>query len=269
MTTADALLLGLIQGLTEFLPVSSSGHLVLGQDLMGLELGGGVAFEVVVHLGTLASVVFVFRKFITEMVFESPALLRPAGWKSRYADRPAFRRLVLLVPATIPAALVGFLGKDALQGLFENPRVVACMLGVTGLILFLPLRFGSRDSAGGLLDLPRALIMGVAQAAAIIPGISRSGSTITAGLCSGLDREEAGAFSFLMAIPAILGAAVLELGDLEQIGLGAGPLIAGFLAAAVSGYLALLLLLRMVRHGRLWVFSPYLLAVLILWLILA
>ncbi len=266
MTFAQAALLGLVQGLTEFLPVSSSGHLVLAKSWLGVRDTGGVAFEVVVHLGTLLAVLVGLRAPVLELARGASRLLRPADWRSAFVEDRGFRRLVLLVPATLPAVVVGLGCADGLEELFGAPRRAAAMLIVTAAILLAPLAFGGRR---GLLGWKAALFMGLAQALAIIPGISRSGATISTGCVAGVRREEAGVFSFLMAIPAILGAVILKADDvIAAADAAAGPLVVGFLLAFVAGWFSLVALLGLVRAGRLWVFSPYLLLVGSLFLIL-
>ncbi|HGY91072.1 MAG TPA: undecaprenyl-diphosphate phosphatase [Planctomycetes bacterium] len=259
MTLVQAALLGLVQGLTEFLPVSSSGHLVLAKSWLGVRDTGSVAFEVVVHLGTLFAVLVGLRGPVLELMAATGKILQPGRWRQAYGEDPGFRRLVLLVPATLPAVVVGLGFADTLEGLFGAPRWAAAMLIATAVILLAPLPFGERR---GPLGWRSALFMGIAQAVAIIPGISRSGSTISAGCVAGVTREEAGIFSFLMAIPAILGAVVLKADEvLVAADAGVGPLAVGFALSFLAGWFSLIALLGLVRTGRLWVFSPYLILV--------
>ncbi|MEZ6194324.1 MAG: undecaprenyl-diphosphate phosphatase [Planctomycetota bacterium] len=258
MTSLDALWLGIVQGLTEFLPVSSSGHLVLAEHWLGVDADADVSFEVVAHLGTLLAVLIVFRTSLLAMLGATPRLLRPSGWRESYREDEAFRTAVLVVWATLPVVVVGLGFESRIDALFARTAIVPWMLIVTALVVgataFLPRREGEPGPGNTLL-------MGLAQAAAIVPGISRSGSTIAAGLASGMARERAGAFSFLMSIPAILGALVLKLDDLAAGSVAAGPAITVFLASFLSGWGALRVLMALVRRGRLWIFAPYLLVV--------
>ena len=246
MSLLDAFLLGLIQGITEFLPISSSGHLVMGQALLDIQIPG-VSFEVAVHVATLLSVLLVFRKRVAGLV---------VGAVRR--DPEAWRYLGLLALATLPAVVVGLGARAALEALFEVPLVSALGLLITGSFLW--------TSRGAMARNPKArpglraaILMGLAQAFAIIPGISRSGATVVVGLWLGVEAEEAAAFSFLMAIPAILGAATLELPELAAggIGLGTGPLILGSIVAAVAGVLAIWTFLAMLKRKSFHRFGPY------------
>ena len=246
MSFLDALILGLIQGITEFLPVSSSGHLVMGQTLLNVQIPG-VAFEVAVHVATLFSVLLVFRKRVTGLAL---GVLR--------FDPEALRYLGLLVMATLPAVAVGLGAKETLEGLFDVPEVVAVALLITGSFLWTSKRALAREPKGR--PGPReAILMGFAQAFAIIPGISRSGATVVTGLWLGLEAEEAAAFSFLMAVPAILGAAILELPELlaGAGGVGGGPLVLGGVAAGIAGVLAIWAFLAMLKQKSFHRFGPY------------
>lgn len=246
MSFLDAILLGLIQGITEFLPVSSSGHLVMGQTLLDVRVPG-VSFEVAVHVATLFSVLLVFRKRVAELAM---------GVFRR--DAEALRYLGLLVLATLPAVVVGLAARKALEGLFDMPGVAAVALLITGSFLWTSKGALARNPEGN--PGPReAILMGFAQAFAIIPGISRSGATVVTGLWLGLEAEEAATFSFLMAVPAILGAAVLELPELLSgaSGMGGGPLILGSAVAGVAGVLAIWTFLAMLKRRSFHRFGPY------------
>ena len=246
MSLLDALLLGLIQGITEFLPVSSSGHLVMGQALLDIQIPG-VAFEVAVHVATLFSVLLVFRKRVIGLIVGAVR-----------KDPQAWRYLGLLALATLPAVVVGLGAKDALEALFETPEVAGVALLITGSFLWTSRRALARDP--NRKPGPReALLMGLAQAFAIIPGISRSGATVVVGLWLGVEAEEAATFSFLMAVPAILGAAILEAPGLMAGGgdLGAGPLMLGSIAAAVAGVLAIWTFVAMLKRKSFHRFGPY------------
>lgn len=256
MSYLEALLLGLIQGITEFLPVSSTGHLVMGQVLLDIQIPG-VSFEVAVHVATLFSVVLVFRTRLVD-------LLRGALQR----DPDSWRYILLLGVATIPAAVVGFGAKGLLESLFDSPSpiVVGVSLLVTGSFLL---------TAKGAVDrnpvrppgLRAAVLMGLAQACAIIPGISRSGATVVTGLWAGVEAEEAAAFSFLMGIPVILGAALLQFLDLSGAGALNGPTLLGSAMAAVAGVLAIKTFVGMLRRKSFHRFGPYCLAAGVLFLL--
>ncbi len=255
MTILNSLFLGALQGATEFLPVSSSGHLLVLQHLLGL---GEVPllYDVLLHVATLAVVVIVFRGRIGA-VFVS--LWR---WISRTRgpeDRENLRLALAVVLATIVTAVVG-LGVSRLEPRFQaQPRLVAAAFLVTALILLATL---ARRGGRGYLEfgLLAACVVGFAQGIGAVPGISRSGITISAALLLGMRREKAGEFSFLIAIPAILGALVLQLRDAGSLAehVHPGALAAGLLAAFGVGLGALLLLLSLVRQGRLALFAAYL-----------
>lgn len=250
MTLLEALVLGVLQGATEFLPVSSSGHLVLGQTVMGLRIPG-VTFEVAVHVATLVSVLVVYRS-------RAAGLLVGAA----RGESGAWGYLSLLVLATIPAAALGLLLKAPIEGLFEAPGVVAAAFLATGALLWTTRRAMARspEAAPGLLA---AVVMGLAQAVALVPGVSRSGTTVVAGLWSGVEPEKAAEFSFLMAVPAIGGAAILQIPELLAggPGLAGAALLAGSVAAGVTGVLAIRAFVVLLRRRTFYAFAPYLWAV--------
>ena len=228
MSLWQAVFLGALQGGTEFFPVSSSGHLVVGQTLLGLEIPG-VQFEVAVHVATLISVLVMYRGRLIDLV--SGTLRR---------DGDAWRYLGLLAVATLPAGVVGVFFGDAIGVLFESPFVPATAFLVTGAILWSTRRVIGREHwrkpGWGV-----ALLIGLAQAFALVPGISRSGTTVAMALWLDVEAEEAAAFSFLMAIPAIAGAALLQIPELASQGLTipGAVLAAGSIVAAVTGVLAI------------------------------
>lgn len=245
MNLLKALLLGLVQGLTEFLPVSSSGHLVLVNYLLKVDTGS-IAFEVAVHLGTLLAVLIYFRNDLLMVI------------RDFFAGGPGRRVGWMLIAGTIPTAIIGFAFKDTFEALFDAPRFAAAGLLITSVLLLIAERLqrGERELTGiRLLD---ALLVGLFQGMAIMPGISRSGSTISAALLTGMSRDAAARFSFLLSIPAILGAGLLEIGEFaamphEMV----VPSLAGVLTSAVSGYIAIGLLMAVLRKGRLYYFSIY------------
>lgn len=243
----EALVLGVIQGATEFLPVSSSGHLVLGQALMDLRIPG-VVFEVAVHVATLVSILVVYRGKVAEL---ATGAFRGAG--------EAWRYLGLLVLATVPAAVIGLVFERRVEALFEEPAVVGAAFLVTGALLW-STRRALRKDPDREPGVREALLMGTAQAFALVPGISRSGTTVVAGLWLGIDAERAAEFSFLMAVPAITGAAVLQIpGMLESgAGLPPGALLLGSVTAALTGILAIWTFVRMLKRRAFHWFAPYL-----------
>ena len=248
MGSVETLLLGVLQGLTEFLPVSSSGHLVLAQSLLPGFSQPGVLFDVLLHGGTLLAVLVYFRKDIVSIL----SSFRPDG------EATQRRLLVLICVGTVPTGLIGLLFKDPLEGLFHAPKAAAGMLLVTGILLWLSETLAKpRDSIeqiGGV----RAVSMGFVQGLAIIPGISRSGSTIAAGTLMGIRGEDAARFSFLLSIPAILGAVVLQVSDLEAIDPAlALPYGIGIIAAFLSGLWAIRFLMGAIRRGRFRWFALY------------
>jgi len=257
---APAAVLGVLQGLTEFLPVSSSGHLVLGQRLFGLQ-GSEMLFNVVVHLGSLAAVCLVLRRDLVKLLIEVGVVVKTVAGRGSLAEawreRPEFRLLVLLALGTLPAGGVGLAFRSTFESLFSSSRGVGVALVFTGLVLYLTRRFGAGNRDVSRLRISDAVVIGLAQALAITPGVSRSGMTISSGLFMGVERETAARFSFLLSIPAIVGAFVVEIGDGS---VGSFPLAAqvvGFVAAFLSGGAALYVLLRLVRSGKLHYFAYY------------
>lgn len=261
MNWFEALVLGVVQGLTEFLPVSSSGHLVLCQHLFGLR-EPELLFDICVHVGTLMAVLAVFYRDILQMLsvlMRLPGLAsRPGGLRAQFDQHPELRLMLMIVLGSLPTAALGILFAKMAEQLFGTIWLVGIALLITGTFLWFT---RLRRSSGRTIEEMRpkdALILGLAQGLAIVPGISRSGATISTALYLGIDRELAGRFSFLLAIPAILGALVLGLdGDMFQTNLPAGTILLGSLMAAIVGYLALVLLLKLVKKGQLYRFAPY------------
>jgi undecaprenyl-diphosphatase len=243
----EAVILGIVQGATEFLPVSSSGHLVIGQALLGVELPG-IFFEVAVHVATLLSVLLVYRERVAGLL---------VGAMRR--EREPLRYLGMIVLASVPAGIVGVFFEDAVESLFESPWTVGVALLVTGVLLWSTRAAQRRVQNPTEVTPGPAFLIGVAQAFAITPGISRSGSTVVAGLWLGVEAREAAAFSFLMSIPAISGAALLQLPELleGEIGMPVLVLLVAFVAAAVTGVLAIRTFLAMLQRKAFHHFGVY------------
>ncbi len=261
MNTIEAIVLGTVQGLTEFLPVSSSGHLVLFQNLFGLK-EPELLFDICLHVGTLAAVVIVFRREILDILtalFQIPARMKTAGGIAPLCQADPFIRMALLiVVGSVPTAVIGLLFKEITDRLFGSIGVVGVMLLITGTVLWLTRRIAGEGRPVGQTTLKDALIIGIVQGLAILPGISRSGATISTALFLGVDRKVAGRYSFLLSIPAIVGALMLGLDTPElQTTIPMGTIIAGSAVSALVGWLALVILLRVVDRGQLHRFAPY------------
>ena len=260
MDIFSSILLGVVQGLTEFLPISSSGHLILFQNLLGFR-EPELLFDIGLHLGTLVAVCVFFGRDLRAMMVETvdflASLLARKKDLGQIKEYPQAYMLLWVLVGTIPTGCIGLWFKTPLESLFGSLRLVGFMLMCTGLILVvtwkLPENYTRRTSVG----LFAALAVGIAQGIAIIPGISRSGSTIVCGMFCKLQRETAARFSFLLSIPATLGAMAIQIAS-EGVGQGALPALAvGFMVSAVVGLLALKILMGMVRKGRLYYFAPY------------
>jgi undecaprenyl-diphosphatase len=262
MTTLEAILLGIIQGLTEFLPVSSSGHLVLFQRLFGLQ-EAELFFDVCVHLGTLLAVLGVFRREIINIIAAVMRLFSKTGpsktIQQRMESDADLKMALLIVIGSIPTAVLGFLFRGIADRLFASAFITGLMLIVTGLLLWLT-RWSTTaiaQTGADRLTPGKAFIIGIVQGLAIIPGISRSGSTISIGLLLGIRREMAARYSFLLSIPAIIGAGLLSfkegLSRPDPIHIA----LLGAVTAALVGYAALKSVLHVVKNGRLHWFAPY------------
>ena len=263
MDPIEAIILGIIQGLTEFLPVSSSGHLVLFQKLFGLQ-EAELFFDVCVHLGTLLAVMVVFRQEIKNIISALMRLISSTGSKKTILQKiesdPDLKMALLIVIGSIPTAVLGFLFRGIADRLFASAFLAGLMLMVTGLLLWLTRWAATRVEQPGAdrLTSKNAFIIGVVQGVAIIPGISRSGSTISIGLLLGISREMAARYSFLLSIPAIIGAGLLSFKEgLSQTDQAIQISLLGAVAAALVGYGALKSLLHVVKKGRLHLFAPY------------
>jgi undecaprenyl-diphosphatase len=250
-----AVLLGIVQGLTEFLPVSSSAHLILARAFFGWETPPelGLAFDVALHLGTLAAILAFFRREITEMALALPRALHST-------TDPAARLVRYIVIGTVPVVVVGVLFNDYVEEVLRTPPVAAWALALGAAAMFLAERVGSLTRSEDRLTWIDALLIGCAQASALIPGVSRSGSTIAIGLLLGLRRDAAARFTFLLAIPAMLAAAGKEALELRHMTVGPGMIqlfVVGILVSAVVGYVTIKYFLRFLAGHRLDVFAYY------------
>ncbi|HSQ29425.1 MAG TPA: undecaprenyl-diphosphatase UppP [Gemmatimonadaceae bacterium] len=251
MTTFQALVLGLLQGLSEFLPVSSSAHLTLAPWLFRWP-DPGLSFDVALHFGTLLAVLWFFRAQWASLIRAAVQIVA-----RRRVETEEERRVVYLIIATIPGAIAGLALEKYAETTFRDPRLIAVVLMLMGVVLWWVDRAAARTRALESMRWKDALGVGLAQMFAIVPGVSRSGSTITAGRALGLTREGAAVFSFLMSMPIIAAAAVLKVPEvLRTEGLNA-PMLVGVLASAISGWLAIAVLLRFVVRRSYGVFAAY------------
>lgn len=272
MSLTWAAILGAVQGLTEFLPVSSSGHLVILQGLAGLKMPG-VTFEIAVHLGTLLAVLIALWGDVRTLL---GGLWRPSPGRRKGGGQGGERQLLAaLLVALVPTGVIGLAGKDFFESLFDSPRAAALALLLTGLILLATPALSRGRTGLFRVKGRQALAVGGAQGLAIVPGLSRSGLTIAAGLACGLEPDAAARFSFLLSIPAILGAAGVDALDVLKGGplsaataLPPGPLLVGALTATLVGAVSVRWMLDLVRRGRLRPFAYYCWAVGLLTLVL-
>ena len=251
MIYLKSLILGLIQGLTEFVPVSSSGHLVLLRHFLGFEGMADLSFEAFVHLGSLVAVFIHFRKELFDLLksviyFNNPDFL---------SDR---KICFWLFSATLVTGGIGLLSKNMIESFFTEPMFVAFMIALTGFILFISDRIRCGNLKSSELNFKKSVFIGIGQALAITPGISRSGTTITFTLLCGLERKSATMFAFLLSIPAILGSNLLEFRNLVKLenAMLLSYLI-GFLAAFISGYVVIGWLIKLIATSKLYYFSYY------------
>ena len=256
------ILLGLIQGLTEFFPVSSSGHLVIAKYFLKIHLPGA-AFEAFVHLGTVLAVIVLFRKEIKELVisfFDSIYKLSQGENISNIFKNNSSSKLAwFIVISTIPAAIIGYTFSSFFEIIFSKPMITSFMLLITGALLW----FGNKKYPGGNKNISEitykdAIIIGAAQAVAIIPGISRSGLTVIAGLYRNLDREFAAKYSFILSVPIILGASIFKFRDISSLNINIYVLILSGLVAAISSYGAMKIFVRLLKNRKIYLFSYYL-----------
>lgn len=253
----QAIVLGVVQGLTEFLPVSSSGHLLLGQYFFGLDQDRfGLSFDVALHMGTLLAVVSYFWRDLLRMAF---AFFRSFAHRDLANDADQ-RMAYLIIASTVPAALIGFLFEGFFGETVRSPWVVVFNFVLIGTLFILGEVVGGKTRRASKLRFGEAVGIGFAQAAALVPGVSRSGATITLGLFLGLRREEAARFSFLMSVPIIAGAGGLELGEVISRGMDAAQMlmfVVGFVTSAAVGYVTIRFLLNYLVNHSLRVFAFY------------
>lgn len=262
MTYFEAVILGLVQGLAEFLPISSSGHLALLQQFFGIDETKVLLFAVMLHVGTLISVFIVYWKDIWELIVELCLTIKDlcTGKGLRLDERPVRKLGVLIIIATIPTGIIGVLGGDFFDSLYTSIIPIGVGLIITGFLLVMAERMGSSSRGLEKMNFRNAFFIGLVQGIAICPGISRSGSTLFGSLICNLDRKFAVKFVFLISIPSILGSAVLELPDAIEAGVTAaeaGPVIVGMLVAAVSGLVAIKSMIKIVSDKKLSYFSYY------------
>lgn len=258
----EAVILGLVQGLAEFLPISSSGHLALLQNIFGVKGDQVLFFTVLLHVGTLISVFIIYWKDICELIVELFLTIKDlcTGKGLRLAERPVRKLGVMIIVATIPTALIGLLFNDIFNGLYLSLLAIGIGFLITGVLMFLAERIGSAHKGIEKMNFRNAVFIGVLQGIAIYPGISRSGSTLVGGLTTGLERTFAVKFAFLISIPSILGSVVLELPDAIKEGIDPqliGPILAGMAVAAVSGFIAIKTMIQIVSKKKLSYFSYY------------
>jgi undecaprenyl-diphosphatase len=263
MTLLQAIVLGVVQGLAEFLPISSSAHLALTPYVLGWN-DPGLAFDVALHIGTLIAVLWYFRAewvALTKSAWEIARTQRVVG-ESQW-------RVVLLVIATIPGAVGGLLLNDLAETAFRNPAITAVALIVMGTLLWAADKWAAQRRTLGDISWRDALLIGFAQVCALVPGVSRSGSTMTAGRALGFDRASAATFSFLMSMPITLAAVVLKTPEAIKTHGITLPFVVGIIVSGVSGWLAITVLLRFVSRNGFGVFAVYrwVLGLAILWLV--
>jgi undecaprenyl-diphosphatase len=251
MSLFEALVLGVIQGLAEFLPISSSAHLALAPWVFGWD-DPGLAFDVALHVGTLVAVLWYFKQEWRNLVVAGVSLLR-----SRRPTTEEEWRVIYLIIATIPGAIAGLIVEDYAESTFRDPMIIAPALMIMGVILWLVDRFAARDRGLSSMRWVDALLIGIGQMFALLPGVSRSGSTITTGRALKFSREAAAVFSFLMSAPITFAAIVLKVPEAVRESGVSAPLIVGVVASAVSGWLAISVLLKLVARRGYGVFAVY------------
>ena len=259
MNLLNAIILGIIQGFTEFLPISSSGHLVIFQKFLQTSKEADFIFDTALHFGTIISVIIFFMPKIAELIKSFFKLIK-LTFKGRLIQalrEPDIKLLLLIIVASLPTAIIGLLLGSIVQKLFVSVKITGIMLIITGIILWLTKYVKNNNTNVEKFTLKKALLIGTAQGLAVIPGISRSGSTISTGLFLGIKSETCAEFSFLLSIPAILGAQLVGLSDFNYEILSFKIIATGAFTAFVSGYIALILLMKTVKKGKFYYFAPY------------
>lgn len=262
MTYLEAIILGLVQGLAEFLPISSSGHLALIQQAFGVSEDNVLLFAVLLHVGTLVSVFIVYWKDIWELIVELCLTIKDifTGKGLKLEERPVRKLGVMIIIATIPTGIIGLLFDDLFNSLYNSVIPIGVGLIITGFLLIVAEKMNAADKQIEKMKYKDALIVGFVQGIAICPGISRSGSTLFGSLMCNLDRAFAVKFVFLISIPSILGSAVLEAPAALEQGMSMadfGPILVGMLVAAVSGLVAIKTMIKVVSNKKLNYFSYY------------
>ena len=258
----EAIVLGLVQGLSEFLPISSSGHLAVLQSLFEINEDKVIFFAVLLHIGTLVSIFVVYHKDIYALIKELFLLFKDifTGKGLRIKERPIRKLGIMIIVSSIPTAIMGLLFSDYIDKIFGSLTVIAICWIITGFILLFSEKLKNNKKEIEGMKYRNAIFIGICQGLAIMPGISRSGSTIVGSLVTGLKREFAVEFSFLISIPAILGSAILEFPKAIKAGIEPstiGPMIVGFLVAAISGYFAITTMIKIVSKHKMRYFSYY------------
>jgi undecaprenyl-diphosphatase len=255
----QAIVLGVIEGLTEFLPVSSTGHLTVAEELMGLPVddAGVTAFTAIVQVGAILAVIGYFWRDLVRLVL---AFFRGLGSAAVRRDDPSWREALVMIVGSIPVGIVGFLFRDFISGPLRNLWVVAVALVAWSVVMVVAERLGRQERGEKSLTLTDALVVGATQCVALVPGVSRSGATISAGLLRGLDRVTATRLSFLLSIPALVAAGGFEAataGGAVASSVGWGPTVVATLVSLVVAYVSIAWLLRLVAHHPITVFVPY------------
>ena len=258
----EAIILGLVQGLSEFLPISSSGHLALLENLFEIHEDSVLFFAVLLHIGTLVSIFIVYHEDIYALIKELFLLFKDlfTGKGLRIEERPIRKLGIMIIVSSIPTAIMGLLFSNIIDRIFGSLIVVSICWIITGFILLFSEKIKNNNKEIEGMKYRNAFFVGICQGIAIMPGISRSGSTIVGSLVTGLKREFAVEFAFLISIPAILGSAILEFPKAIEAGIDPstiGPMIVGFLVAAVSGYFAITTMIRIVSKHKMRYFSYY------------
>ena len=276
MSLLQAIIMGIIQGLTEFLPVSSSGHLALFKILFGIETETGILYDVLLHVGTLSAICLVYYKDIWKLIVEGCCIVRDAFvnvvifFRNKIKkETESYRRVIcngyrkfvmLIIVSKIPTGVIGFFGRDAVALASEILIVPGICLIITAILLFIADRIKDGNKLPKSVTYTNAFTVGIAQGIATLPGLSRSGTTITACLLCGYQRNFAVKYSFIMSIPAILGALVLELADIDTISVAPAEIayyVIGMLIAAVVGYICIKTMLVIVRKKKFTIFAIY------------